>query len=252
MKCSICNNEFGNGDTCAHCGTDRVSGLGDYVGYKPSGNKSMHACGQMNYDSSDGFSICWKCEQIIPKDAKFCPYCSTALVVSCPKCGKNYSSQYPSCPQCGTNRENFLEQKRREEIRKRQEEDAIERGRQLALVEENNRRFEEERKRSFIEAENRKSIANRELKLEENRLEEIQKEKKEEDNRPQQNEKIRRQDSFGNWILLTIITWFILLLPSAGIVRAIFPVGTVTVSELIIADILISAIIAKLLPFKIF
>lgn len=66
--------------------------------------------------------FCYKCDQVIPADSVFCPWCQTELFVTCPQCGNKYSSQYPSCNQCGINRENYLaEQKRREVERIRQE-----------------------------------------------------------------------------------------------------------------------------------
>lgn len=69
--------------------------------------------------------FCYKCNNIIPQDSKFCPYCQTELYVTCPKCGLKYSSQYPMCNQCGTNRTEYLLLQRKEqeriETRKREE-----------------------------------------------------------------------------------------------------------------------------------
>ena len=47
--------------------------------------------------------FCYKCNQVIPANSAFCPWCQTELFVTCPKCGNKYSSQYPACNQCGTN-----------------------------------------------------------------------------------------------------------------------------------------------------
>lgn len=139
MKCSKCGYEFGEGVTCQHCGVDRVTGLGNYSGYSPnedpynSGgrNKNGSVSGN-NYTVKSNTMICYKCGEIIPADSKFCPHCSINLYVTCPKCGYEYSSQYPACSKCGTNREKYNEQiwkeeerqrKWREAERKRQEEE---------------------------------------------------------------------------------------------------------------------------------
>jgi len=85
--------------------------------------------------------LCYKCNQIIPANSAFCPWCQTELFVTCPKCGNKYSSQYPSCHQCGTNRDLYLQeernkqleiQKQKEEMRRR-ELDEHERQRKLML-----------------------------------------------------------------------------------------------------------------------
>lgn len=69
--------------------------------------------------------FCYKCNNVIPTDSKFCPCCQIQLYVLCPKCSAKYSSQYPACSQCGTNRREFLETQRREqekiEARRREE-----------------------------------------------------------------------------------------------------------------------------------
>ena len=60
--------------------------------------------------------FCYKCNQIIPADARFCPWCQTELFVTCPKCEKKYSSQWNYCPFCGVNEAEYL--KRKELIQK--------------------------------------------------------------------------------------------------------------------------------------
>ena len=65
--------------------------------------------------------FCYKCNNVIPGDSKFCPYCQIELYVTCPNCGVKYSSQYPICNQCGTNRDEYLENQRREEILQKQQ-----------------------------------------------------------------------------------------------------------------------------------
>ena len=131
MKCSICGKEFGNGANCKNCGTDRVTGLGNYSGYDTPSNSS----GKVESSSSRrenpqqivdnepkivklSSMICHACGEIIPADSKFCPHCSTSLYVTCPKCGHEYSSQYPACNKCGMNRDLYYEQERRIEAEK--------------------------------------------------------------------------------------------------------------------------------------
>ena len=89
--------------------------------------------------------FCYKCNNVIPNDSTFCPYCQIKLFAECPKCGANYSSQYPACSKCGTNREEYLRVQRREQERKA----AIEReNRRKREIEEHIRReAEEARKR---------------------------------------------------------------------------------------------------------
>lgn len=69
--------------------------------------------------------FCYKCNNVIPANSKFCPCCNIELYTTCPKCGIHYSSQYSVCNQCGTNRQEYLLLQRREqekiEARKREE-----------------------------------------------------------------------------------------------------------------------------------
>ena len=126
MKCASCGNEFGNGANCQYCGVDRVTGLGNYSGYSPTKNIPQSATytdhGNTYQEPSpaeDKNIICYNCGEVIPKDAKFCPYCSTNLYVTCPKCGKEYSSQFPACSECGTNRDEYYKQQREKEEEER-------------------------------------------------------------------------------------------------------------------------------------
>ena len=76
--------------------------------------------------------FCYKCNQVIPANSAFCPWCQTELFITCPKCGNKYSSKYPSCNQCGVSREKYLaEQRLKEEERVRQE--VLKREKQNAL-----------------------------------------------------------------------------------------------------------------------
>lgn len=93
--------------------------------------------------------FCYKCNNVIPSDSTFCPYCQIKLFAECPKCGANYSSQYPACSKCGTNREEYLQIQRREAERKA----AIERENKRRQEIEERKRLEEERKRKEAEEE---------------------------------------------------------------------------------------------------
>lgn len=81
---------------------------------------------QSEFHSQSQKMFCYNCNNVIPADSKFCPYCQIELYVTCPKCGAKYSSQYPACNQCGTNRLEYIETQKREkeriEARKRREE----------------------------------------------------------------------------------------------------------------------------------
>ncbi len=113
MKCANCGKEFGSGTNCQNCGIDRVSGLANYNGYNNSGDSSGY--NSSNYGGSPKTTVCYACSEIIPLGATYCPVCGKKLLVTCPKCGHEYSSLYPVCSKCGTNREEYNERKRREE-----------------------------------------------------------------------------------------------------------------------------------------
>ena len=119
MRCLRCGNEFGNGNNCQHCGVDKVTGLANLSGY--NGN-------QGTYHSQNGFqqapttTACYSCGNIIPANSQFCPVCGIKLLVTCPKCGYEYSSQYPICNKCGTNRNQYLKEREERERRRIAEE----------------------------------------------------------------------------------------------------------------------------------
>lgn len=136
MECSVCHKEFGNGEYCQHCGIDKFTGLANPHGYEiPSRKETAPSIPEEIVDEPsmspeplyvsnvvvEKTMICWACGEIIPADSKYCPHCSTNLYVTCPKCGKEYSSQYPACNECGTNRVKFLEEQQRIEAWKRAE-----------------------------------------------------------------------------------------------------------------------------------
>lgn len=122
MKCSKCGREFGDGANCQNCGVDRVTGLGNYSGYnRPSGSSEPHYSSSNNGGYASNTMVCYACNEIIPANSEFCPYCCKKLYVKCPKCGHTYSSQFPACNKCGTNREKYnieLEERRKEDKKK--------------------------------------------------------------------------------------------------------------------------------------
>ena len=150
MECSVCHKEFGNGGYCQNCGTDRITGLANYHGFPPADNNGAG----IDYYSVERTMVCYACGKVIPADSKFCPVCSKNLFVKCPKCGHEYSSQYPSCNQCGTNREQYLkeekerqERQRREEIKKQEEwEKQRQKAEELARKKAEEERIKEEKR----------------------------------------------------------------------------------------------------------
>ena len=108
MKCHICGKEFGKGDNCQNCGADKVAALGEFEGFSTTHQGVSHAASssrieQLRKEAASATRICWKCNEIIPADALYCPICRTRLERECPKCKRSYSSQYDNCPYCGTN-----------------------------------------------------------------------------------------------------------------------------------------------------
>lgn len=167
MKCAVCRNEFGDGENCRHCGTDRVSGLGKYEGYTPKNSiNEKHALASVpdvsKRQTTSTYIICYKCAETIPKESVYCPKCGIRLMVECPKCGHVYSSQYPICNQCGTEREKYIaEQKRLAEQRaieerRRQEAERLRLEEQRRKEQEAERLRQEEQRRKEEEAEREK------------------------------------------------------------------------------------------------
>ena len=100
--------------------------------------------------SQSQMMFCYKCNNVIPGDSRYCPYCQVELFTTCPKCGAKYSSQYPACSKCGTNRQEYLQAQRREQERK----EAIEReNRRQKEIQE--RKIQEEELRRKKEQEER-------------------------------------------------------------------------------------------------
>lgn len=110
----------------------------------PSWGSQMQSQPQMMF--------CYKCNNVIPGDSKYCPCCNIELYTTCPKCGVKYSSQYSICSQCGTNRVEFLEVQRREQER-------VERLKRVERIRQENlerERQEVERKQKEAEAERKR------------------------------------------------------------------------------------------------
>lgn len=138
MRCSKCGKEFGEDTNCQHCGVDRVTGLANYNGY---GTSDYQGANTSHYDSSYNSSpktmVCYACNEIIPSNSEYCPYCKKKLYETCPKCGATYSSQFKVCNKCGTDRREFLNRQRKEEeqIREKEKEQQYKKEAQLVKSE---------------------------------------------------------------------------------------------------------------------
>ena len=115
MRCANCGKEFGSGKNCQNCGIDRVTGLANYSGYNSSHGSNSYDSSSYGGHTSPNTTVCYACSEIIPLGATFCPVCGKKLLVTCPNCGHEYSSQYPVCSKCGTNRKEYNKRKRKEE-----------------------------------------------------------------------------------------------------------------------------------------
>lgn len=93
-------------------------------------------------------TFCYNCNQVIPANSVFCPWCQIELFVICPKCGNKYSSQYPACNQCGTNRTEYLlvVKKKEEAAKKRKEREDKKRAERQKKEAEFKKTIEESRK----------------------------------------------------------------------------------------------------------
>ena len=111
--------------------------------------------------------FCYKCNNIIPSNSKFCPCCNVVLFATCPKCGVKYSSQYLICNQCGTDRLEYLQLQMKEQERIAATE-----------LEERLRKEKLERKRrEELERQEREAAAKLEQRLRKEELERKQREK---------------------------------------------------------------------------
>lgn len=103
---------------------------------------------QYNTHSQPQMMFCYKCNNVIPGNSTFCPYCQVKLFTECPNCGEKYSSQYPACSKCGTNRQEYFALQQRERERK----EAIEREKRRQREIEERKILEEERRKKEAEA----------------------------------------------------------------------------------------------------
>lgn len=111
--------------------------------------------------------FCYNCNQVIPANSAFCPWCQTELFTQCPKCGNKYSSQYPACNQCGTNKKEYLLAQSILATQKKKEQE--EKQRQERIKEEERRRQELEAKEKEKERV-RQRMAQEELEAEQRKL----------------------------------------------------------------------------------
>lgn len=149
MKCAKCGHDFSHGETCAHCGAERIVGLANYNGYAAPASGSAPAAANdyanlapapQPYAVAAGSMICYACSEIIPSNSKFCPCCGQELWTACPQCHHVYSSQYVRCNQCGTS----LQEYREAEERKRLAEE------QARLAEEERQKEEQRRHEAWL------------------------------------------------------------------------------------------------------
>lgn len=151
-------------------GNNKVSEKAIWEGSIPPDNDTHSIGSQMQTQSQMMF--CYKCNNVIPANSKFCPCCNIELYTTCPKCGVKYSSQYSICSQCGTNREDYLRAQRREQERKaalerenRRRQENIEREKQERERQEALAQKEQQEKKRRYEAENLKITETKECRL---------------------------------------------------------------------------------------
>ena len=142
MICKQCNKEFGNGQFCQHCKTDRIVGGAELEGFGFDAGKPKLASNK----TDSGLIPCCYCMEMIPNDCKHCPYCGKKLYKECLNCKHVYISKYRYCPECGTNEEEFrLKLKQEEEQRLREE--RIRKIQELRKAEEERKKAADERLR---------------------------------------------------------------------------------------------------------
>lgn len=137
MKCSVCGKEFGEGTNCQYCGVDRVTGLANFGSYGTSDYQRTNTSHNDLIYNSPKTMVCYACNEIIPSNSEYCPYCKKKLYETCPKCGATYSSRFKVCNKCGTDRREFLNRQRKEEgqIREKEKEQQYKKEAQLVKSE---------------------------------------------------------------------------------------------------------------------
>lgn len=151
-------------------GSNKVSEKAIWEGSITPDNDTPSIAPQMQ--TQPQMMFCYKCNNVIPADSKFCPCCNVELYTTCPKCGVKYSSKYSICSQCGTNREEYLRAQRREQERKaalerenRRRQENIEREKQERERQEALAQKEQQEKKRRYEAENLKITETKECRL---------------------------------------------------------------------------------------
>ena len=124
-------------------GNNKVSEKAIWEGTITPDNDTPSMSSQMQ--TQPQMMFCYKCNNVIPANSKFCPCCNIALYTTCPNCGEKFSSQYLICNQCGTNREEYIQVQRREQERK-------------AAIERENRRRQENIEREKREKERQEAL----------------------------------------------------------------------------------------------
>lgn len=114
--------------------------------------------------------FCYKCNNVIPGDSKFCPCCKIELYTVCPKCGVKYSSQYQICNQCGTDRLEYVQLQREEQerIERKKREERIRQDK----LERERRELERKQKEAEAERERRESLRRYEQQVNERKQKE--------------------------------------------------------------------------------
>lgn len=153
-------------------GDNKVSEKAIWEGSISPDNNTPSIASQMQ--AQPQMMFCYKCNNVIPANSKFCPCCNIELFTTCPKCGVKYSSQYSICSQCGTNRLEYLQMQRKEQER-------IERLKRVERIRQ------EELERERQEAERQKRLK---------RLEQQEIERKKEEAYRKENDKIMKTKEY--------------------------------------------------------
>jgi len=66
----------------------------------PNGAKFCLECGEKVVNIQEGYVVCPKCGQQVPK-AKFCLECGNLMVSKCPECGSELPNGAKFCLECG-------------------------------------------------------------------------------------------------------------------------------------------------------
>ena len=149
-------------------GNNKVSEKAVWEGSISADNNTSPIASQMQ--AQPQMMFCYKCNNVIPANSKFCPCCKTELYTVCPKCGVKYSTQYQICNQCGTDRQEFLQLQRKEQERverlKREErirQEKLERKRQEAERQEKLKQYEQQDQKYAYIAENKEIMKTKEF-----------------------------------------------------------------------------------------